>query len=105
MCLFQHLYCNFGQFVMNVALILHAVTCPDLPELANGVITYTPPSDVSTFLPDEQRFIGTVATYDCLEGYQLANETMQNVCVQNGTWNETDIFCEGNILLLQQLLQ
>ncbi len=60
------------------------------------MVTYVPPRELSPFLPEERRFIGTVATYSCSEGYLLSNETvLQNVCVQNGTWNETEQFCEG----------
>ena len=74
-----------------------AVRCSDLPELTTGVITYTPPRDVSAALPAGERYTGTIATYSCSPGYQLMGGSSLRACGPNGTWNGTEPHCESKL--------
>ena len=72
--------------------------CPDLPDIPNVTITYTPPRDVSPELPDDQRYTGTIATYSCSSGYQLVGGSSPRACGPDGTWNGAEL---SNIILCQ----
>ena len=71
------------------------VTCDDLPVISNGSISYTPPRSDSAILPNGKRYVGTIATYNCLSGYQLVYVagTSLRACGANGTWNGTAPSC------------
>ena len=64
--------------------------CVDnLPNIANGAITYTPPPVVSfDVLPPGQRLVGTIATYSCSLGYQPVGGSSLRACVHNGNGME-----------------
>ena len=51
-----------------------SATCEMLPEIANGVITYSPDTDAPFS-------VGTVATYTCNDGYELINGSMTRTCI------------------------
>ena len=70
-----------------------AERCFDLPQIANGNIRYTPPSALSSTLEPGRRFIGTIATYSCLPGYQLVGGSLVRVCVIGGIWNGIEPSC------------
>ena len=92
------------RFNSNIILWLHCLAwllitytgtiCDDLPELANGAITYTPPRGVSAALPDGQRYTGTIATHSCSLGYQLVGGSSSRACAANGVWNGTELSCQ-----------
>ena len=77
---------------MQLSYNLHTVRCNDLPE-HNNTIIYTPPCNVSVGLAMEKRYIGTIATYSCSQGYYLVGESLVRVCGPNGTWNGTEPSC------------
>ena len=69
------------------------VRCDDLPVTNNGEVTYTSPRSVSANLPDGKRYTGTIATYNCLSGYQLVGGSSLRACGDNGEWNGTAPSC------------
>ena len=61
------------------------VTCDDLADITNGVITYSPTSS--------SRLKNTTATYSCSMGLELfgaENRTCQN----DRTWSEMEPYCQ-----------
>ena len=57
--------------------VFAAIECPALPEIANGVISYSP--DVT---PDYS--LNTVSTYSCNFGYVLRGDRERRTCVDAG---------------------
>ncbi len=51
--------------------------CPPLPEIANGMISYSP-DNTSDYN------IGTVASYSCNPGYELRGGNVIRTCVDAG---------------------
>ena len=77
--------------------------CSDLKQIDNGIIDYTPPHGLSSTLNAGQRYIGTVATYICLPGYQLMGESLLRVCILNESlpdWNGTEPACGKRSIIL-----
>ena len=78
------------KLLYNELLLIIAATCPDLPQLSNGVITYTPAT----------RLEGVDATYSCVDGFQLS-DTITRVCEDSmnrngvGVWNGMEPTCIG----------
>ena len=68
------------------------MVCIDLLTVINGEVTYTPPRSVSANLLDGTRYAGTIATYNCLPGYQLIGSSLR-ACEADGTWNGTAPSC------------
>ena len=61
------------------------VTCATLPEVGPHVI-----------MKGTSVTFGSNLTFTCIDGYQL-NGSSISTC--NGTWNVTDVECEGNLFL------
>ena len=72
--------------------------CDDLASISNVAITYTPPRAISAFLPDGQRYTGTIATYSCSPGYQLVGGSSLRACGPDRTWNGTEPSCGKHLL-------
>ena len=69
--------------------------CGNLTKLPNVIINYTPPRVVSSTLPTGQRYIGTIATYSYLPGYQLVRGSSLRTCGPDGSWNGIEPSCES----------
>ena len=84
----------------SLKFYIYTVRCieSDL-HINNGDIVYTPPRDVLPILLANQRYIGTIATYSCISGYQLVGGSSVRACVpaegQIATWNGTEPSCTG----------
>ena len=88
----------FSVLVFEI-MCLHctiAVRCQDIAEFTNRTITYIPPRDVSGNLPAGQRYTGTIVTYSCSPGYQLVGGSSLRACSPDGTWNGTELSCQGD---------
>ena len=68
---------------MYYFLLFVEVTCPDLPDITNGVITYNMPAP---------RPVDTTATYVCEEGFALVGNSVRN-CQEDKTFSGEDPFC------------
>lgn len=70
-----------------------ALTCPLLPNIANG------------FRDSDDNVIGSVLTYSCLIGYQLPDATNQRttICLNNQTWSAQVDDCFGELILGRNL--
>ena len=79
----------------------HTAGCNELPTSTGESITYTPPSDVSAALSAGQRYTGTIATYNCLPGYQMVGGSSQRACGPDGTWNGTQLSCCKHAKIIQ----
>ena len=63
----------------------YAVSCPDLPDLNNGMINCLLGDDGVLSYED-------TCSYTCNTGYELTgNDT--RTCQSNGTWSGNDIMC------------
>ena len=69
------------------------VTCDDLPIINNGEVSCTPPRSLLPSLLDGTRYTGTIATYNCLSGYQLVGGSSLRACGAGGEWNGTAPSC------------
>jgi len=68
------------------APLCSAAVCPELPEVVNGVITFTMNSAISIS-----------ATYSCDTGYAISSAVAVRTCDQ-GVWSGTAPICEGMTL-------
>ena len=83
----------FYYFFLISCSYYYIVTCGDLPDINNSEVSYTPPRVLSPSLPDRKRYAGTIATYNCLSGYQLVGGSSLRACGANGQWNGTAPSC------------
>ncbi len=60
--------------------------CPDLPALANGMISYSPTSS--------PRLEGAMATQSCVTGYRVLSGGVTRTCQSVKTWNGSSLTCE-----------
>ena len=81
------------QSFMIIFLNIYIVTCVDLLVISNAEVTYTPPHSISAGLPEGKRYVGTIATYSCLSGYQLEGGSSLRACGADGEWNGTALSC------------
>ena len=89
-----------GVEITRYITLLVAEQCFDIPEVTDGVITYTPPREgISAHLSVGQRYTGTIATYSCSPGYQLVGGSSLRACGPDGTWNGTKPTCQSEYLL------
>ena len=71
--------------------MLHNVigTCKTLPEVSNGIVSYsTPATERNEYLAD------SVASYTCDEGFELFGTGMR-MCQSNKTWSGVEPKCQG----------
>ncbi len=64
---------------------LPMVTCPDLPPLTNGMITYSGSTN--------NRPVGSTATHSCDNGHRLVGEAVRS-CGSGGSWDGTTPVCQ-----------
>ena len=69
------------------------MTCDDLPVTNNTEVSYTPLRSLSASLHVGKRYTGTIATYNCLSGYQLVGGSSRRACGDDGEWNGTALSC------------
>ena len=86
--------------VTVLSLIFSEITCPAVPALSNGSVTYDVSNETAAF------GFGTAVTYHCNPGFVLASGDRVRNCVGSvmgpGEWSGTAPICEG--MFLQQLL-
>ena len=83
-----------GVEITRYITLLEAKQCFDVPEITDGVITYTPPREgILGHLSVGRRYTGTIAIYSCSPGYQLVGGSSLRACGPDGTWNGTQPFC------------
>ena len=80
--------CSLIQYLaQNYKSLLCTVSCPVLPVLANGMITYNSGSS-------DVRPVGTVATHSCNPGFVLNRGNEQRTCQSTLLWSGSAPFCE-----------
>ena len=69
--------------------------CNTLPPISDGrdTVLYIPPSNVFiAYLPTDEHYVGTIATYKCSPGYQLVGGSVR-ACIPGGMWYGTEPTC------------
>ena len=72
----------------NITLSTHfPADCTPLSMITNGTVQYSTEPIASGFITN-----GTVATYSCADGYELAGEE-NRTCLVDGTWTGAEPQC------------
>ena len=80
-------YVHNEYWVMYTNLLpLSVRTCANLTDPADGQVTYSP--------SDTPRFVGTVATYSCEQGFDVVEGDMERTCQSDGTWTGSEPSCQ-----------
>ena len=74
-------YAPIVVFILSIAII---VMCPALPDIDNGVVSWTGLSP------------GDVATYTCDSGFIIVGDPTRN-CTNIGTWSGEEPTCERKL--------
>ena len=90
----HYMYTVVGQYapivvsILSIAIIMYLLSiamCPPLPDIDNGVVSWTGLSP------------GDVATYTCDLGFILVGDVTR-ICTDNGTWSGEEPTCERKLL-------
>ena len=81
--------CDALSGAHNMYGLFHYVViiCGDLPDPADGQLTFTP-----GVVESVDTGLGAVATYTCTEGYRLVGDAIRT-CQETGQWNGAEPTC------------
>ncbi len=81
-------FCVCFYVLFNLLFFLVATVCPDLSSLTNGEsVGY---NNMGTM---NNRPVGAVATYTCVDGYMLNGEATRT-CQSTGMWDGSEPSCD-----------